>query len=218
MFSMRRSVSAMLAVGALIALALLVAGCGSSSDPEVAKLGNASSASTGASSGGSGEGGSGSTGSSSAGGQTAGGVALAGGNEKQMVEFAKCMRKNGVPEFPEPVEGRIEFHGSPKSGLNPGSAQFQAATRKCQQFAPHQTLSPAQAAKVQEQALKFSQCMRSNGLPNFPDPQVEGGAVRLSIKAGSGIDPRSPQFQKAQKECQSQLPFKGAHAQAGGPR
>ncbi len=43
--------------------------------------------------------------------------------------------------------------------------------------------------------LAFSQCMRSHGFPNFPDPSSEG---QVSV---SGIDPNSSQFQSAQKEC-----------------
>ncbi len=53
---------------------------------------------------------------------------------------------------------------------------------------------------------KFSQCMRSNGVANFPDPSSNGA---LSIGPGSGIDPRSPKFQKAQQTCQKLLPNGG---------
>ena len=46
-----------------------------------------------------------------------------------------------------------------------------------------------------QEALRFSQCMRANGVPNFPDPNGQG------VIQGSGIDPSSPQFATAQKAC-----------------
>ena len=54
-----------------------------------------------------------------------------------------------------------------------------------------------------QKALKFSECMRSNGIPNFPDPNSTGG---IDIGASSGIDPQSPQFQAAQKACRKYFP------------
>lgn len=48
--------------------------------------------------------------------------------------------------------------------------------------------------------LAYSRCMRSHGVLNFPDPSTQGG---FSIGSESGIDPSSPQFQAAQKACQS---------------
>jgi len=53
---------------------------------------------------------------------------------------------------------------------------------------------------------KLAQCMRSHGVPNFPDPSASG---ELSIGAGSGIDPRSPKFQRAMQACQKLLPNGG---------
>jgi len=44
-------------------------------------------------------------------------------------------------------------------------------------------------------ALKFAECMRSHGVPNFPDPgQPVGGP-------GSGINPQAPGFQSAGQKC-----------------
>jgi hypothetical protein len=59
---------------------------------------------------------------------------------------------------------------------------------------------------MQRQALKFSACMRGHGEPNFPDPDFRNGGVGIHIGSGTGIDPRSPQFQAAQKACQTDLP------------
>src|SRR5262249_12090794 len=54
-------------------------------------------------------------------------------------------------------------------------------------------------------AVAFAAGMRSHGVPAFPDP-----ASDRPTSLGNGIDPSSPQFQAAQKACQSLLPSGGS--------
>ena len=56
------------------------------------------------------------------------------------------------------------------------------------------------------QGRKFSACMRSHGVSNFPDPNGQGV---IQISSGAGIDPRSPVFTSARSVCQSLLPNGG---------
>jgi hypothetical protein len=193
----RRAVRRRLLLAAAMLLVLAIAGCGGSSSPGVAHVGTTSASSP---SGGSG------------GGTPESGESRAASQQK-MVKFAQCMRTHGEPEFPEPTEGGIRIENHNGHGPNPESSQFQAAEKACSKYAPSKVApSPAQQAKMQEAALKFSECMRSHGVPNFPDPKFSGGGTRITLKAGGagGLDPSSPQFQAAQKACQSDLPFKGA--------
>ncbi len=62
------------------------------------------------------------------------------------------------------------------------------------------------AKAASDQALKFANCMRSHGAPNFPDPSAGGG---IQISPGSGLNPQSPAFQAAQKTCGKLLPGGG---------
>jgi hypothetical protein len=198
-----------LASATLLCLALL-AGCGgSSSNPGVAHVGT--------------------TNSSDAAGGSGGGAPesqeTSAAQQQRLVKFSQCMRTHGEPEFPEPnSEGGIAIHDQNGKGINPESPQFQAAEKACKQYAPvKHAPSPAQQAKLQEQALKFSECMRQHGVPNFPTPNFSsGGHVTVRIKAGkgTGIEPNSPQFQAAQKACQGDSPLgkglKGGPVPAGG--
>ncbi len=59
----------------------------------------------------------------------------------------------------------------------------------------------SQGSKATSQGLKFAACMRSHGEPDFPDPAANG-----SITLPSGMNAESPQFQKAEKDCQSLMP------------
>ena len=65
--------------------------------------------------------------------------------------------------------------------------------------------SSTTAARVNP-GLAFSDCMRSHGVPSFPDPSAGG---ELNISPQSGVNPRSPVFQAAQRACRKLLPFKG---------
>lgn len=69
------------------------------------------------------------------------------------------------------------------------------------------TTTQASASQLQQGLLKYSECMRANGGPNFPDPSPGGG---FQFSAGSGIDPSSPAMKAAQATCRKLLP-------AGGP-
>jgi hypothetical protein len=51
--------------------------------------------------------------------------------------------------------------------------------------------------------IKYADCMRAHGVPNFPDPSSAGGGVQFS---SSGIDMQSPAFGSAQSACQKLLP------------
>jgi hypothetical protein len=194
------------------ALASLAAGCGGhSASPGIANLGTTSTT-AGSSNAPSTGGGGAAEGQAGSGGRAT--LSLAGGNVADMTKFSACMRSHGVPNFPDPsAQGGISI--TPSMGIDPGSSQFQAAQSACQKLMPKGTPpSPAQQARMQAQALKFSACMRSHGVPKFPDPTFGNGGVGIKISGGSGIDPTSPQFQAAQKACQKDLPGLVTHGNA----
>jgi hypothetical protein len=67
--------------------------------------------------------------------------------------------------------------------------------------------SPSRSASnLAAAGISFASCMRSHGVPNFPDPDVSGGGVGFSIKSSSGVNPASPSFHAAQKTCGKLLP------------
>src|SRR5579864_3031487 len=50
--------------------------------------------------------------------------------------------------------------------------------------------APSQT-QLQQDALKYAECMRAHGVPKFPDPNPGGGFL---FQVGAGIDPSSPTF------------------------
>jgi hypothetical protein len=56
-------------------------------------------------------------------------------------------------------------------------------------------------------ALAFANCMRANGVPNFPDPQPGGGQL---FEIPAGANPAAPAFTAARAKCQKLVPNDGA--------
>ncbi len=56
-------------------------------------------------------------------------------------------------------------------------------------------------------ALAFANCMRANGVPNFPDPSPGGGQL---FEIPAGANPAAPAFTAARAKCQKLLPKSGA--------
>jgi hypothetical protein len=134
------------------------------------------------------------------------------------------MRKHGVANFPDPdSKGRILItsgvdRNGHHTGVDTNAALFRTAQQACQKLQPNggKPDPKAQQREVQR-ALKFSQCMRTHGVPRFPDPQVEGnGGMKMTIGKNSGVDPNSPRFKSAEKACQHLMGGDGP-VQGGGP-
>ncbi len=186
------------------AFGLLAAGCGSSPGSHVAQLRTTSTPTTteSSSSGGGGGPSAGVAPGKGSGGSGSGprfSVGIRAGAEG--AKYSACMRKHGLSSFPDPNgEGVIQIDSS--SGIDPQSSQFQTAEKACRSLLPNGgTPSPQERAQVQQQALKFSQCMRSHGVPKFPDPQFGNGRIGIRLGPDSGVDVKSPQFQRAQQAC-----------------
>jgi hypothetical protein len=184
---------------ALLALGLLVAGCGSSPSSGVARLGSHTSTTTSTAP------------SASEGRESSPG--------SQAVAYAACMRSHGVPNFPDP---QISQHGggvSVKMAVPAsigGNPKFKSADHDCQKLLPpggpgnQPVIGPAEQA----QYLKAAACIRTHGVPNFPDPTFSGGGVHI---AHQGLNESSPVFIAAVHACESLVPG-GVHGGPGSAR
>jgi hypothetical protein len=93
-------------------------------------------------------------------------------NEKA-VKFAECMRSNGVTQFPDPdASGELTIDGVLNgSGLDPDSQPWTGAIAACKDLQPPGfTGGGERSSEEQSAALEFAQCIRENGVPDFPDP------------------------------------------------
>jgi hypothetical protein len=125
------------------------------------------------------------------------------------VAYSKCMREKGVVNFPDPDQnGRI--HLDPNT-VDQESSEFRAAQEACRQYAgtAAKVKPDAQTQWSTEDKLKYADCMRKNGLPNFPDPDKNGQLV-----LPRSIDNESEQFKGAEAACAQFKP--GGMPQGGG--
>ncbi len=138
------------------------------------------------------------------------GTGSSGGNttaatREQAVKFAECMRKNGVREFPDPdASGTLTIDGIANgSSLDTDSAAFKQAISACKDLQPPGFIGHKRTAQEQENALKFAQCIRDNGVKDFPDPTPDGPLVdtnRIPSAAGRG-GPSIPGLREAMEKC-----------------
>jgi len=123
--------------------------------------------------------------------------------------YTKCMRENGV-DMQDPEPGSAGMPGIPAIGGGTGPAgeaqakKIDAAVEKCASLLPADVgegrkITPEDLAKARE----LSKCMRENGLPDFPDPDPETGAVKLDPDAG--LD--QGKMAKAGEKCGGSLPL-----------
>jgi hypothetical protein len=215
----RRRVGA--AMVGLAAVALLATACGGGPEsPGVASVGRTTTA-TPSASGSLGASGSTTTarpapsrGPSSSSGSTTTTVAPSGSSgsgssedaSQSQLQFAQCMRAHGEPEFPDPSPGGGFLNAISASGINAQSPTYQAALQACKKYTPAGNMTPAQSAADDADGLRFSQCIRAHGVPNYPDPSTGPAGEQAIDLRGRGIDLRSPTFQAANKACQKIVP------------
>jgi hypothetical protein len=179
---LRRSFKWTAAMSPLLGLAVLSAGCGVSGSPGAAGSGSTTGNRTSASS-----------------------TASPGGVMAQFLSYTRCMRDHGVPDFPDPVTspgGGVAFqiNGGPGSDLNRNNASFKAAEEVCRSLLPGGEQPPPVSAQQLAAEVRWARCVRSHGLPNFPDPDAQGAFD------SSRFDESSPAFQTASNACKSLQP------------
>ena len=94
-------------------------------------------------------------------------------NRARAMKFAACMRDNGIREFPDPdASGGLTIDGVLNgSSLDSSSPAWKAAMAACKGLEPAGFTGDHEvSAEEQEARLEFAQCMRENGVDDFPDP------------------------------------------------
>lgn len=109
-------------------------------------------------------------------------------------ELAQCIRDHGFPAFPDPVvkdDGTVELPEDAQRTLE----QHEAALRPhCEHIFNRLPASVREGPDTEEQAtpaqiaerMRFAQCVRQHGVPDFPDPDAKG-SINLSAQPGSPV-------------------------------
>ena len=126
---------------------------------------------------------------------------------QETLAYAGCMRSHGDrASRPRAREHRPRaWHRDGPGRLTRARREYVSANKICKHLLPNNGNGPTQGQlqQMMAQALKYTDCMRSHGVPNFPDPKESSGGISIG---GPGLDPNSPQFQAAQNDCRSLAP------------
>jgi hypothetical protein len=129
------------------------------------------------------------------------------------VKFAECMRSNGVPKFPDPSASDQFTIDEVANGtsLDTNSPTFTQALGACKTLAPAGFEGSPRSTKQQAAALKFAQCIRANGVSDFPDPAAGQPLVDTNqIPSASTSSGRSV-LNAAMQKCSAFGAAAGAH-------
>ena len=113
--------------------------------------------------------------------------------------YSQCMRGHGVPNWPDPVPTPSGGYGFRTRGIDPNSAAFQSGLQACNALYPEAFTGPQLSPAQQQAWLDWAKCIRSHGVPDFPDPTFSGSHVQIS----------GGQSQSAMDACKSQMPSSG---------
>lgn len=130
----------------------------------------------------------------------------------QLLAFAHCVRRHGVPGFPDPQPGVSNSKFPSAQRLHVTNTQLSSAENACERLLPAGTDDQFPAAEVQlllTGMLRFSQCMRHHGVPNWPDPSTDSEGRPLFLVSAHGFtrqQARSPRIVHIEQQCQHLLP------------
>ena len=128
--------------------------------------------------------------------------------EEGVLDFAQCMREEGI-NFPDPtfdIDGNPQFDNVDVENED----EFEAAFTNCEDILrnalPEQfDLDPEVEAALVDASLEFSQCMREEGISNFPDPTP--GEFGFFAFRDAEIEWTSDDVQEAFEICQPENPL-----------
>jgi hypothetical protein len=133
------------------------------------------------------------------------------------------VRTRGVPDYPDPDRtGQLPKADARSLGVS--SSQLRVAEQACQHLLPNAGVAinadsvqqcmeaancpQALVHQVLDEERSFARCMRSQGVPNWPDPSVDPqGRPVFGISISKlGFDPYSPQVWAKGNACSHLMP------------
>jgi hypothetical protein len=129
-----------------------------------------------------------------------------------LVAFSRCVRSHGVANFPDPQAGARNAKFPSAQQLRVSSSQLSTAETACQRLLPvgvDDQFPQAEVPLLLRGMLPFSSCMRSHGVPNFPDPAVDSEGRPIFPLSTHGISLKyshSQPFDAAVGKCQNLAP------------
>jgi hypothetical protein len=123
-----------------------------------------------------------------------------------LVEWAGCMRNHGDPDQVDPTVDATKVIQITLPAGYAGGLRGESGACGAYLSAAETALGGAPPASSDDAtALKFAQCMRANGIPDYPDPT--GTSQAAHAINGSDLNPADPAFQAASTLCANKTGF-----------
>ena len=134
-------------------------------------------------------------------------------NARKAVRFAECMRSNGVGQFPDPgSSGSFTIDGIVNgSSLDPNTPTFTRAISACKNLEPSGFVGTKQSPGQMSAARRFAQCIRANGVTDFPDPVSGQPLVDTNRIPSSATSSGMSALNAAMHKCGAFAEAAGAH-------
>lgn len=118
-------------------------------------------------------------------------------------ELVRCARANGMPNLPDPQidgNGQVKF---PEGTPEPSERVLRACQSVIDRLPPSARGERAQNPVDMPALLRFGQCMRAHGVPDFPDPRPDGTfpVAGTSLERG-----KTPENVRAGQACRQLNP------------
>ena len=113
------------------------------------------------------------------------------------------MRRHGMSAFPDPPpSGSFTIDGVANgSSANPNSPTFTQALAACKNLEPPGFTGAKVTPQQTTVRLKFAQCVRDNGVPDFPDPTANGPLVDTNRIPSAGTTAGMSALKAAMHTC-----------------
>ena len=126
------------------------------------------------------------------------------GNPTELLDqWATCIRSHGDPNQVDPtIDANKDIEITMHNASAALSSEVHGSTGPCSNYllAAETALRGGQSAPQAPSAAQeaaYVDCMRANGVPNYPDPSANGD----TDFEGTGINPNSPTVENADKVC-----------------
>jgi hypothetical protein len=136
------------------------------------------------------------------------------------VGYSACMRAHGVPNYPDPdSSGQLPKTDAQQLGVS--TSRYHVGQLACRHLLPtagglpqqeHECMQnsdcpPALVQQMLTADRKLALCMRSHGVPNFPDPTADSDGPVFDISAAgiSDAESHTHRFGATLDECERRI-------------
>jgi hypothetical protein len=123
-------------------------------------------------------------------------------------QYSQCVRDHGLPNYPDLVDdgGHLTLPNDGNADANRQALRdrqdiLDACKSILDKLPANAQKQPQLSDQDRQNLLKFAQCMRQNGVPEWPDPRANGSFPILGTPLQSETEAKSARIVNAERAC-----------------